>query len=210
MTVLCMWYTWLERLGILGNERSGFAHRLLSGGGWADIALRRTHLCRKLNQQSYEASDSSRPNCPRKRAKKSSASLSVWPVCQPSVPEYVVASTYLDGILNLPWQVSTEDNLDIGHARQVLDEDHYDLARVKECILAYLAVRTLKHQAKGPLLCFVGQPGVGKTSLGQSIARALGRKFVRISLGGVRDEAEIRGHRRTYSGAMPGRIIQQR
>ena len=126
----------------------------------------------------------------------------------PGAAEYVVASTYLDWILDLPWQVSMEDNLDIAHAARVLDEDHYDLERVKERILEYLAVRRLKPQAKGPLLCFAGPPGVGKTSLGQSIARALGRKFVRISLGGVRDEAEIRGHRRTYIGALPGRIIQ--
>jgi ATP-dependent Lon protease len=126
----------------------------------------------------------------------------------PGAPEYVVARTYLDWILELPWQVSTEDKLDITHARQVLDEDHYDLERVKDRILEYLAVRRLKPQAKGPLLCFVGPPGVGKTSLGQSIARALGRRFVRMSLGGVRDEAEIRGHRRTYIGALPGRIIQ--
>jgi len=126
----------------------------------------------------------------------------------PGAPEYVVARTYLDWILDLPWQVSTADKLDIKQARQVLDEDHYDIERIKDRILEYLAVRTLKPDAKGPLLCFVGPPGVGKTSLGQSIARALGRKFVRLSLGGVRDEAEIRGHRRTYIGALPGRIIQ--
>jgi len=124
-------------------------------------------------------------------------------------PEYNVSRTYLDYLAGMPWGISTEDSLDITKAEAVLDEDHYNLKKVKERILEFLAVRSLKDTMKGPVLCFVGPPGVGKTSLGRSIARSLGRKFVRVSLGGVRDEAEIRGHRRTYIGALPGRIIKE-
>ena len=126
----------------------------------------------------------------------------------PAAPDYAVTRNYVDWILDLPWTEYSEDHLDINHAEEILEEDHYGLEKVKKRILEYLAVLKLKGDMKAPILCFYGPPGVGKTSLGKSIARALGREFVRISLGGVRDEAEIRGHRRTYVGALPGRILQ--
>ena len=145
---------------------------------------------------------------PEQVRKQADRELSRLERLQPAMAEYGVVRGYLEWIAALPWDKSTEDNLDLKHARNVLDEDHYDIEQVKDRILEFLAVRKLKPDARGTILCFVGPPGVGKTSLGRSIARALGRKFERLSVGGVRDEAEIRGHRRTYIGAMPGTIIR--
>jgi ATP-dependent Lon protease len=145
------------------------------------------------------------PEGPRKQVDRE---LSRLERLQPAMAEYGVVRSYLEWIASLPWDTSTEDNLDLGHARRVLDADHYDIEQVKDRILEFLAVRSLKPDARGSILVFVGPPGVGKTSLGRSMARALGRRFERVSVGGVRDEAEIRGHRRTYIGALPGVIIR--
>jgi ATP-dependent Lon protease len=159
----------------------------------------------EINELRSQFDSMNLPEDVRKAAERELSRLEKLPS---AAAEYGVIRTYLDWLATLPWDKTTEDNLDLEQARKVLDEDHYDLDKVKDRILEYLAVSKLKNDLSGPILCFVGPPGVGKTSLGQSIARTVGRKFMRLSVGGVRDEAEIRGHRRTYIGAMPGTIIR--
>jgi len=161
-------------------------------------------LTAELKELNTKIKKAKMPKNAEKKALKEIKRLKTIP---PASPEYSYIRTYLDWMLDIPWSKKTRDKLDIPDAKKILDEDHYDLDKVKEHILDYLAVKKLKGKARGTILCFIGPPGTGKTSLGQSIARALNRKFIRMSLGGIRDEAEIRGHRRTYVGAMPGRII---
>ncbi|UCD50180.1 MAG: endopeptidase La [Phycisphaerales bacterium] len=163
----------------------------------------RTEELRELHQNIIKA------KMPRKVQTEALRELDRLSKIPAASPEYSVIRTYLDWVCELPWSIQTEDRLDISQAERILNRDHYDLKKIKKRILEFLAVRKLNPKGKSPILCFVGPPGVGKTSLGKSIARSMGRKFVRISLGGIRDEADIRGHRRTYIGALPGRVVQE-
>ncbi|MDR0485837.1 MAG: LON peptidase substrate-binding domain-containing protein, partial [Elusimicrobiota bacterium] len=170
---------------------------------------------KELNQKDESQKDIDELKIKIKKAKLSKAAreaadkeLARLEKMMPMSPEATVIRTYLEWILDLPWEKSTEDNLDLNRAKAILDEDHYGLEKIKERILEYLAILSRVKKIKGPILCFIGPPGVGKTSIAKSVARSLGRNFVRISMGGVRDEAEIRGHRRTYIGSLPGKIIQ--
>ena len=170
----------------------------------------------ELGEESYSVDDEFSEikekiiNCkmPEEVEKEALKQLARLEKMHPDSSESGILRTYIEWLVELPWSVSSEENSDLKRAKDILDEDHFDLKKVKERILEFLAVKQLKGEVKGPILCFSGPPGVGKTSLGKSIARATGRNFVRISLGGVADEAEIRGHRRTYVGSMPGRFIQ--
>jgi ATP-dependent Lon protease len=185
-----------QREVYLREQIKAIQHELGEGDLWMRDII---DLQKKIDQANL-------PDEPKERAFKEVERLSQMP---PMSPEVGIIRTYLDWILELPWEAKTPDNLDVTHAAQVLDEHHYGLPRAKERILEYIAIRNLKPKRnRQPIMCFVGAPGTGKTSLGKSISEALGREFVRLSLGGVRDEAEIRGHRRTYIGALPGRIIQ--
>jgi len=178
------------------REQLKTIRRELGEGNEAEAVI--TEMRKRLSEGKY----------PEAVLKEGSRELDRLATINPASAEYSVVKTYLDWLLELPWNNTTLDNLDIAKARETLERDHYGLSKIKDRILEYLAVRKLKADMKGPILCFYGPPGVGKTSLGKSIAEALGRKFIRMSVGGMRDEAEIRGHRRTYVGAMPGKIIQ--